>query len=178
MQLRIALSRVEKEVLMDKNSIKYPLMACREHSRRAMSLLELTIVVAILGLLSVAAVTRYGHDSLNNGGAEGLARKLALSLNYARRCTISTGENHYLKLINTGSGIDSYAIFNRVSGAQVDETRTVPEGLTVSSGNIDLEFDFDGSALFTYYIIIIGDKRIYQLTVDMLPGTVQIVKLN
>ena len=55
-------------------------MVHREISRRAMSLLELTIVVAILGLLTIAAVTRFGQDSLGNGGAEGFARKLALSL--------------------------------------------------------------------------------------------------
>ena len=146
--------------------------------RKAMSLLELAIAVAILGLLSVAAATRYGDASLSNGGAEGFARKLALSLNYARRCTISTGENHYVKLINTGSGIASYAIFNRTSGAQVDETRTVPEGLTVSATGIDLEFDFDGSALATYNIVIMADKRIFNVIVDMLPGSVHIVKLN
>ncbi len=163
---------------MGNHSIKKPLMACREHSRRAMSLLELTIVVAILGILSLAAVTRYGDASLSNGGAEGFARKLALSLNYARHCTISTGENHYVKLINPGSGITSYAIFNRTSGVQVDETRTVPDGFTVSATGIDLEFDFDGSALATYNIVIMADKRIFNVIVDMLPGSVHIVKLN
>ena len=163
---------------MDNHSIKKPLMACRENSRWAMSLLELTIVVAILGLLSVAAVTRYGQSSISNGGAEGFARKLALSLKYARRSTISTGENHYVKLINPGSGIASYAIFNRTTGVQVDETRTVPEGFTVSATGIDLEFDFDGSALATYNIVILADERIFNVIVDQLPGSVHVVKLN
>ena len=70
-------------------------MARREYSRRAMSLLELMSVVAILGLVTLATASYYGHASMGNGGAEGLTRKMALALVHARRATISTGDNHY-----------------------------------------------------------------------------------
>ncbi len=163
---------------MDSHSTKTPLMACRENSRRAMSLLELTIVIAILGLLSVAAATRYGHDSLGNGGAEGFARKLALSLVHARRSTISTGDNHYLQLTSSGGSVTSYALIRRASGGdtQVDETRTVPQDVTVTSASSVLEFDFEGSALSAYSITVAGPDRSWSVSVVLLTGAVQVAE--
>ena len=154
-------------------------MAYRDNSRRAMSLLELTIVVAILGLLSVAAVTRYGQSSLENGGAEGFARKLALSLNYARRSTISTGDNHFLQLAGSGGNVTSYLLIRRASGGDtpVDQTRTVPAGVTVTSADSDLEFDFDGAALGVYSITVAGPDRSWSLSVGMLTGAVQVAEI-
>ncbi len=154
-------------------------MACRETSRQAMSLLELTIVVAILGLLGVAAATRYGHDSLGNGGADGFARKLALSLVHARRSTISTGDNHYLQLTSSGGSVISYALIRRASGGdtQVDETRIVPQDVTVTSASSTLEFDFEGSALNTYTVTVAGPDRSWSVSVVLLTGTVQVAEI-
>ncbi len=163
---------------MDTYSIRTPHLACREPLRRAMSLLELAIVVAILGLLTVASVTRYGHNSLGNGGAEGFARKLALSLNHARRSTISTGDNHFLQMTGTGGSVTSYALIRRASGGdvQVDETRTVPQNVTVTSASTALEYDFEGSALSSYSITVSGPDRNWSVTVVMLTGAVQVAE--
>ena len=147
-------------------------MACRESSRRAMSLLELTAVVAILGLVTAASITRYGHSGVGNGGAEGFARNLALSLVHARRSTIATGDNHFLGLTSSGGNVTSYALIRRTGGgdAQVDETRTVPLDVTVNSVDSELEFDFDGSALGSYSISVAGPDRSWSVSVVMLSG--------
>ena len=128
------------------------MMAWREQSRQAISLLELTIVVVILSVLTIASLSRYGHNALTSGGAEGVARKLSLALIHTRRATIATGDNHFLQLTTSGGSVTSYALIRRASGGdtQVDETRNVPAGVTVTSADSTLEFDFDGAALGSY----------------------------
>jgi len=163
---------------MDNHPNTIPLMARRKTLRRAMSLLELTIVVAILGLLSVASISRYGHSALASGGAEGFARKLSLALVHARRSTISTGDNHYLQLTTSGSSIASYALFRRTSGGdvQVDEIRSVPQEVAVTSSATTLEFDFEGAALGAYSIDIAGPNRSWQVSTVILTGAVRMVE--
>jgi len=145
---------------------------------RAMSLLELTIVVAILGLLSVASISRYGHNAIGNGGGEGFARKLSLALVHARRSTITTGDNHFLQLTSSGGNVTSYALIRRASGGdtQVDETRTVPQDVTATSAASVLEFDFEGSALGSYSITVAGPNRSWNVSVVMLTGAVQVIE--
>lgn len=164
---------------MDKNSNRLRLMAWPVHSRQAMSLLELTLVVAILSLVTVASITRYGSNSIGNGSAEGLARKLSLALIQARRCTIATGDNHYLQLTSSGGTVTSYALVRRASGGdtQVDESRTVPSDVTVTSGVSVLEFDFEGSALGAYSVTIAGPDRSWNVSVVMLTGSVQVAEI-
>lgn len=146
--------------------------------RRAMSLLEFTAVLAIVGVLASAAVTRFGYDSLSNGGAEGWARRLALALAHARRATISTGDNHYLQLSSSGSQVTSYALFRRTGGGdvQVDQTWQIPDDVTVTCANSQLEFDFEGQALAGYTLDVAGNGRSWNLTVVMLTGVVSVTE--
>lgn len=169
---------MEMKILKVKNALGIRFMACRESSRRAISLLEITIVVAILSLLTIASISRYGHDAMGNGGAEGFARKLTLSLMHARRSTISTGENHYLQLTSSGGSVISYALIRRAGGGdiQVDQTWTVPQDVTATSADSILEFDFEGSALSSYSVTVAGPDRSWTVSVVMLTGTVQIVE--
>ncbi len=161
---------------MDQDPIEDPLMARRDIPRRAMSLLELIVVVAILGLVGVASISRYGHSAIGNGGAEGFARKLSLALVHARRSTISTGENHFLQLSPSSGNVTSFALFRRTGSGdvQVDETRSVPQGVTVTSAATVLEFDFEGSALAGYSVSIAGPDRSWNVAVVILTGTVRV----
>ncbi len=163
---------------MDKWPTEIQRMARRDDSRRAMSLLELTVVVSILGLLSVAAISRYGSSTLATGGAEGFARRLSLSLVHARRSTISTGDNHYLQLATSGSQVTSFSLFQRAGGGdvQVDQTYTVPVDVTVTSAATTLEFDFEGSALAGYSISIAGPTRSWNVSVVALTGAVRVTE--
>lgn len=150
-------------------------MARGELSRRAMSLLELTVVIAILGLLSVTAIARFGHPSLGTDNAEGCARKLALTLLHARRSAISTGDNHFLQLTTSGGDIESYALYRRADGGdvQVDQIRTVPPEVSVTSPATTLEFSFEGSALASYSVSINGHNRSWNVSVVQLTGAIR-----
>lgn len=145
---------------------------------RAMSLLELVAVVSILGLLSLAAVTRFGHGAIQNTSAEGFTRKISLDLLQARRRTIATGDNHYLQLTTSGGNVTSYVLFRRaaIGDTVVDEVKTVPNGVTVTASHTTLEFDFEGSALAGYTISIAGPNRSWLVTVITLPGTVDVAE--
>jgi len=163
---------------MDNNPVGISHMARRDTSRRAMTLLEITVVLAIVGLVAAASISRFGHPALGNGGAEGFARKLSFALTHARRSTIATGDNHYLQLTSSGGSIASYALFRRASGGdvQVDETRVVPQDVTVTSGATVLEFDFEGSALAGYVVTVAGPNRSWSVSVTILTGAVQVVE--
>ncbi len=163
---------------MKSTSPKIPSMACRDSSRRAMSLLELTLVLVLVGIISLSAVTRYGSGSLGNGGAEGYARKLALSLGYARRSAIATGDNHHLQLTSSGGSISSFTLMRTIGSGttQVDQTFTVPDDVTVTSSSSTLEFDFEGSALAAYSITVAGPNRTWTVSVIMLTGAVQVTE--
>jgi len=163
---------------MDNDSSKNLPMARHAPSRRAMSLLELSIVVTMLGLLALAAITRFGHSTIENGGAEGFVRKLAFALVHARRSTISTGDNHYLQLATSGGTVTSYVLYRRTSGGDVpvDETRQVPQGVTVTSPSNTLEFDFEGSALAAYSITVAGPDRSWNVSVVILTGAVEVTE--
>lgn len=93
-------------------------MARRESSRRAMSLLEMAAVVAMLALLTLAGISRFGYNTLGNGGAEGFTRQLALALAHARRATISTGDNHYLQLSPASGNVTSFVLTRRTGGGR------------------------------------------------------------
>ncbi len=153
-------------------------VARRTLVRRAMSLLELTAVVAIAGLLTIAAITSFGHSTLKNSGAEGFARTISLALVHARRATISTGDNHYLQLNYSGSFVSSYALYRRTGGGdvQVDALRQVPADVTVTCASSQLEFDFDGSALAGYTISITGEQRSWDVSIVMLTGAVVVTE--
>jgi type II secretory pathway pseudopilin PulG len=143
-----------------------------------MTLLELVVVVSLLGLLALAGITRFGFDTLGNGGAEGYARKLSLALLHARRATISTGDNHYLQLATSGGNVTSFTLMRRASGGdvQVDESRTVPTDVVATSAQTVLEFDFDGSSLAAYSVSVVGPDRSWNVAVTQLTGSVAVTE--
>lgn len=163
---------------MTNHKNKTTLMARRAPVRRAMSFLELAVVVAIVGLLTATAITTLGSSTLSNGGAEGFARKLCLAMVHARRATISTGDNHYLQLTPSAANATSFALFRRTGGGdvQVDVSRSVPQDVTLSASHAVLEFDFDGAALAGYTIDVAGDQRSWNLSVVTLTGTVSVTE--
>ncbi|NOY43192.1 MAG: type II secretion system protein [Planctomycetes bacterium] len=153
-------------------------MARCDTSRRAMSLLELTAVVAISGLLALAGITSYGSSTLATGGAEGFARKLSLALVHARRSTISTGDNHYLLLSVPSSNVTGFTLYRRIGkgDVQVDQTWAVPKDVVVTSKATTLEFDFEGSALGGYSISVAGPDRSWSVSVVALTGAVRVTE--
>ena len=138
-----------------------------------MSLLELTAVTFIIGLVAVLAATRYGTSTIADIGAEGFARRIALDCSHARRLAIATGDNHLLRFTLSGGNATQYAVHRRQGGSTtpIDEVHEVPEGVTVTTGGAtDLEFTFVGEALGSYTIGIEAADRILSVTVPQATG--------
>lgn len=149
--------------------------ARRSQGRRAFSLLEMLAVLVIVALLAAAGVTRFGSSTMENVGAEGFARKLALDLMQARRRTIATGDNHYVQLTLAGSNVTNYTMYRRYASGNVavEQTRTVPAGATVTASHTTLEFDFGGAALAGYSISVAGPQRSWTVSTVMATGAVR-----
>jgi len=139
-----------------------------------MSLLELTAVTFILGLVAVMAASRYGTSTVAEKiGAQGLARRIALDCSHARRLAVATGDNHMLRFTLSGSDATQYAIYRRQGGSttRIDEFHTVPDGVTVTTGGaIDVEFMFIGEALASYTITVQAPDRTWTITVPQVTG--------
>ena len=142
--------------------------------RRAFSFVELTAVVAILGVVALISVGRFASGTLQNCAAEGYARQIAVDMLQARRRTISTGDNHYLSLTESGGAVTSYVMWRRASGgdAIVDATKTTPFGVTVTASSSTLEFDFDGASLAAYMVTVAGPNRTWTITTTIATGAV------
>jgi prepilin-type N-terminal cleavage/methylation domain-containing protein len=156
---------------------EYDLKARRPQGRRAFNLLELLAALVIVGLLAIAGISRFGSGTMENVGADGCARKLALDLMQARRRTIATGDNHYLLLDIVGSNVTSYTMYRRAAGGDVavDQTRTMPAGVTVTASHGTLEFDFDGASLASYSIVVAGPNRTWTVSTVMATGAVRTI---
>ncbi|MBN1851765.1 MAG: type II secretion system protein [Pirellulales bacterium] len=153
--------------------------ARRTGVRRALTLLELTFVVAVLGLFATMAVTRFGHDAIANTGARGFARKLALDMLQAQRRAISTGDNHYVQFVSSDGAIESSTLFRcGASGdTAVDSERTVPKHVTVTTSHMRCEYAFEGSALADYFVTVSGPDRSWQIQVTPATGNVRVTEL-
>jgi prepilin-type N-terminal cleavage/methylation domain-containing protein len=118
-------------------------MARYANARRAMTLLELTVVVVIIGLLGVMSATRYGATTMADVGAQGFARRLALDCAQARRRAIATGDNHLVRMTIVGGKATQYGVYQHQGGntTLVDDVCMVPASVDVTTdGATDLEF--------------------------------------
>jgi type II secretory pathway pseudopilin PulG len=138
-----------------------------------MTLLELSVVVAIIGLLSVTAATRYGSSTVADVGARGFARQLALDFTQARQRAIALGDNHLLRFTIAGGKATQYGLYRRVGASTtlVDEVCAVPADVDVTTGGtIDAEFTFTGEALASYTITIQAPDHTRTVTVPQVTG--------
>ena len=147
-------------------------MARRASARRAMTLLEMTVVVVIIGMLGAMAVTRYGGSTMADIGAKGFSRRLALDSSQARRRAIATGDNHLVRMTIVGGKATEYGVYRR-SGASttlVDDVVTVPTSVDVTTSATDLEFTFTGEALASYTVTVQAPDQTWTVTVPQVTG--------
>ena len=134
--------------------------------------MEMLAATVILGLLVSMAVPYFGHDTIANARARGLARKMSLDALQAQRRAISTGVNHYLKFTKNGSNVTAYALYRRDGGGdvRVDEVHEIPSSLTVTSSADDFEFNFSGEALASYTSVITSPDLSYTVLITAATG--------
>jgi hypothetical protein len=137
-----------------------------------MSLLELTAVTIIIGLLGVMAATRYGSAAISDVDGQGFARRIALDCGHARRLAIATANNHLLRFTVVGGVATEYAIYRRqgVNTTLVDQVHTVPDDVTVTTSATDVEFTYVGEGLASYTITVAAPDRSWTVTVPQVTG--------
>jgi prepilin-type N-terminal cleavage/methylation domain-containing protein len=72
---------------------------CAKSAARAFSLLEISIVLAIIGVLAAIAVPRFGN-SITKQSADGAARRIAADLELARRTAINKSTAQTFRLLD------------------------------------------------------------------------------
>jgi type II secretory pathway pseudopilin PulG len=137
-----------------------------------MTLLELTVVTVIIGLLGVMAAMRYGSGAVADADGQGFARRVALDCSHARRLAIATAQNHLLRFTIVGGKATSYAVYRRngVNTTLVDKVHAVPAGVTVTTSATDAEFTYVGEALASYTITVQAPDRSWTVTVPQVTG--------
>jgi prepilin-type N-terminal cleavage/methylation domain-containing protein len=149
----------------------------RRRSRQAaFSLLELVAVVAVIGILGAIAAVSLKRDTLVNYETRTAARTMALDMTAARRAAIATGDNHFLDFVSDAGGITGYTVTRRGTSGNtaVEASREFPEGLTVTLGAGEPEFDFLGEALAAYTVTLAGPQRTWTVTVVIATGAVRV----
>jgi len=149
--------------------------AIMRRARRGLSLLELTVILVVLGVLTFAAISRFSGSTLGVIGAQGEARRVALDFFQARRRAISTGDNHFLRFDSSGGSIVSYTLVRRADGGDVvvDAVRMVPSHVTITSTHSECEFNFQGQALANYQVTVAGGDRSWTVSAIPVTGTIR-----
>jgi len=133
----------------------------------------------MLGLFAAGFAARLGPQAVWNIGADADARRLAISLQQARRLAIKTGDNHYVLLSPNASAAASFRVYhwNGVTGTPVDKLHAFSEQVAVSATNAVTTFTFEGAANSSTTFTLAGPDRSYQVEVIAGTGAVRVSEL-
>lgn len=144
-------------------------------------MLELTAVVAILGLLAGVAVTRWGGTALTTVSGQGIARAVELSLKLARHQAICEGTPAAVVLTRDSGTVVSLQLVRAAAAGDetTDSLIEVPDYLTVTSAADRWVYDYTGtltSPAAGGSILISDGIWTWTLTINAATGRVQLVK--
>jgi len=139
---------------------------------RAITLLELLAVIAIMAVFVTVAASRLGPEMIHDFGARADARRLAGDILQARRRSIATGEEHYLEFAVSNGRVSGYTLYRKAKSqgkVAVDEPHEFPADVAVSTSAPKVRFTFEGAALAAYQIVLTGPGQTWR--VDVVPAT-------
>jgi len=148
--------------------------------RRAVSLLELLVVVSLMAIVSSIVMIRHGRSMLANTGAQGECRRLWLNLLQMQRRAITSGIYHGIVFTSSGGEITGYRVVSNlelVSGqlttgdntTDVDASRSFTTDVTVTVSHSVMGYQFEGQAGGAYRVVLAGPQR--EFTIDAIPIT-------
>ena len=141
---------------------------------RAMTLIEVIAVVAIIGILSAVVLMRVGGGSFGRPSVNAFSRQLSVDLRYTRSMAITQKVNHYLGFDSSG-----YTIFRRDTPADVvvNPRQPLPKGVGGSISAWKFEFEPSGAALAGYWANLSSSGVAYRVEVILVTGTTTVRKL-
>ena len=142
--------------------------------RDGFTLIELTMVVLIAGIIATIGIFRLGRGSVFISESQQAAKRLVADLRYAQSLAITHAKNHYLLFNDNGAKLTFYAIYRVEDGddVQVDSTRLLPDSVALT-GDAQAEFTPEGSALGNYAYELISPGTDYDISVVLATGAVQ-----
>ncbi len=141
------------------------------NNQRGVTILEVVMLIAIIGMLSALAIPRIG--SIAEYAAHTTARQIIADMRYARMQAISTAKDHIVRFSPSGGSHTEYGIF-RVEGEveeQVGQTKQIREEVTCS-GPDEFTFYPFGNASSNDTISLVGATDQYDVNVVATTGRV------
>ena len=140
--------------------------------------MELLVVLTLMGIFAAAVAMRYGRSIFAEFGAQGTARELSLALLSCQRASITTGDDHYVEFLSSGGRISSYRIMRLVSGVAtlVDGPKTISTDVNVTVSSSTMQYNFEGGALGSYWVRIVGQTRAWRVDVIPITGAIRVTQ--
>ena len=143
----------------------------RVRCRRALTLIELIVVITLLGVFASAVMMRLGASVFADTGARIEARLMSNALLRSQRAAIQTGDTHGLIFHGPHSSVTGWSIFQRrPDGTRVtiEPTHHFASEVDVSTNHAEVEFDFEGNGTTTFHAKLTGPNRAYEVHVEPL----------
>jgi len=136
---------------------------------RGFTLLELTFVILIVGIVAAVGIIRLGRISIFMAEGERVARRLVADLRYARSEAITHAQNHYILFTEGATKYTSYAIYcvRPAGDTQIEPTRVLPDSVAVTGSATRAEFNPGGDAVAAYTYNVTSPGTSYQVTITL-----------
>ncbi|RJR14584.1 prepilin-type N-terminal cleavage/methylation domain-containing protein [Candidatus Microgenomates bacterium] len=146
------------------------------HQRRAFTLIEIIIVVAIIGILMVTGFTAF-ISAQKNQELSAVAQKFATVVTTAH---IYARENKDIKIWGVRGTLDRYALISATTDPlvfDIEKETALPAGMTFTAP-FTIYFDKGTGTMPTTQSLILKDSRDRQMRIDISPSAaVDIVAL-